>query len=129
MAKEYNRHIFAVPNSPVDQRSQGGNMLIKQGAHVVTSAKDILDYFFKAKHEELIFCTQNRKNLKNRIKLTSINDIKNEILRVLDAYSVTFEENMDYIDSSPTNTLQGIVELELEGKIKRVYGNVMKLIS
>ena len=128
MAKEYNRHIFAVPNSPVDQRSQGGNMLIKQGAHVVTSAKDILDYFFKSKNETLISCASERKIFKNKIKLSTVNDIKNEILRVLDAYSVTFEEIIEYIESSPTNVLQAIVELELEGKIRRIYGNVIKLI-
>lgn len=128
MAKDYRRHIFAVPNSPIDQRSQGGNMLLKQGAHVVTSAKDIFDYFFKSKNEVLIHEETNNKAFKNKIKLSSVNDIKNEILRILDAYSVTYDDIMEYIDSSPTNTLQAIVELELDGKIRRIYGNVMKLI-
>lgn len=43
LALEQNRDVFAVPGSPLDQRSEGANHLIQEGARLVTSAKDIID--------------------------------------------------------------------------------------
>ena len=40
---EQNREVFAVPGSPLDQRSEGGNHLIQQGARLITSAADIVE--------------------------------------------------------------------------------------
>jgi DNA processing protein len=42
MALEQDREVFAVPGSPLDPRAEGGNALIQQGAHLVTSSADIL---------------------------------------------------------------------------------------
>lgn len=43
LALEQNREVFAVPGSPLDQRSEGGNHLIQQGARLITGAEDIVD--------------------------------------------------------------------------------------
>jgi DNA processing protein len=37
------REVFAVPGSPLDPRAEGTNDLLKQGATLVTSARDIVD--------------------------------------------------------------------------------------
>jgi len=42
MATEQDREVFAVPGSPLDPRAEGGNSLIQQGAHLITSADDVL---------------------------------------------------------------------------------------
>ncbi|MFA6098114.1 MAG: DNA-processing protein DprA [Patescibacteria group bacterium] len=44
-ALDQNREIFAVPGNISSQTASGPNNLIKMGAHVVTSARDILDVF------------------------------------------------------------------------------------
>jgi DNA processing protein len=42
-AGEQGREVFAVPGSPLDPRSAGTNNLLKQGACLITSARDILE--------------------------------------------------------------------------------------
>ncbi|WEK50381.1 MAG: DNA-processing protein DprA [Candidatus Kaistia colombiensis] len=43
LAGEQGRAVFAVPGSPLDPRAAGTNQLIKQGAHLVTEAGDVLE--------------------------------------------------------------------------------------
>ena len=42
-ASEQGRDVFAVPGSPLDPRAEGTNRLIREGATLVTGARDILD--------------------------------------------------------------------------------------
>jgi DNA processing protein len=43
LAGEQGREVFAVPGSPLDPRSAGTNNLLKQGACLVTSARDVVE--------------------------------------------------------------------------------------
>jgi DNA processing protein len=43
LAGEQGREVFAVPGSPLDPRAAGTNNLLKQGAGLVTSARDIVE--------------------------------------------------------------------------------------
>ncbi len=42
LALENNRELFAAPGSPLDERSRGSNNLLRQGAHLVETAADVL---------------------------------------------------------------------------------------
>jgi len=43
MAGDYGREVFAVPGSPLDPRAQGCNELIRNGATLVQSARDVIE--------------------------------------------------------------------------------------
>ena len=43
LAGEMGRLVFAVPGSPLDPRAAGSNRLLKDGAILVTEARDVLD--------------------------------------------------------------------------------------
>jgi len=43
-ALEQNREVMVVPGSPLDPRAKGGNRLIKQGATLVESAEDVMQW-------------------------------------------------------------------------------------
>ena len=43
LALEYGRDVFAVPGSPLDPRSRGGNDLLRQGAILTETAQDVLN--------------------------------------------------------------------------------------
>ena len=42
LALENNRELFAAPGSPLDERCRGSNNLLRQGAHLVETAADVL---------------------------------------------------------------------------------------
>jgi DNA processing protein len=42
LALEQGREVFAVPGSPLDPRAEGGNLLIQQGATLITGAADVI---------------------------------------------------------------------------------------
>ncbi len=44
-ARKYERKVFAVPGPITSENSKGTNWLIKEGATMVSSAKDILEYY------------------------------------------------------------------------------------
>jgi len=44
LAGELGRLVFAVPGSPLDPRAAGSNDLLKQGATLVTEARDVIDH-------------------------------------------------------------------------------------
>ena len=44
-AKKFKRKVFAVPGPIISRLSQGTNLLIKEGAEIVTGAKDVLEYY------------------------------------------------------------------------------------
>jgi DNA processing protein len=43
LALEQNREVLAVPGSPLDPRAAGSNNLLKQGARIVTEARDVIE--------------------------------------------------------------------------------------
>lgn len=48
LALEQNREVFAVPGSPLDPRAEGTNHLIREGAHLITSAADVIEQLIDA---------------------------------------------------------------------------------
>lgn len=55
LALEAGREVFAVPGSPLDPRARGGNDLIRQGAHLVETAEDVLAQLPDAPREAPLF--------------------------------------------------------------------------
>lgn len=64
------KEVFAVPNHPLDLRSQGCNMLLKNGAFLVESASDFLSVYSQVANRS-IFTQQKQK--KSFIKFDGCN--------------------------------------------------------
>lgn len=116
LAKKFNRQVFAVPNSPLDARSQGTNNLIKNGAIVVTYASDILNAFFKKE----LFSPEEIDTATFRYTVDS--DIKSTILKLLDTYAIKIDELTNCINAPAGEIAAVLVELEMSGLIKRTLG-------
>lgn len=119
-ALEQGREVFAVPGSPLDQRAQGTNGLLRSGATLVQTPEDVLEGIenqFSAP-EELAFpfeaqtATQAPIDSASMTKNEAINDL---ILGLLSPSPVQIDE-LVRLSGAPTSAVAtAVLELELGG--------------
>ncbi|MGN1330769.1 MAG: DNA-processing protein DprA [Clostridia bacterium] len=110
-----NKPIFCIPHSIYNKYGMIPNDLIKKGANLVTSSKDILDYYKK----------QNI-NLDLEESKTTYN---NEILEILKKEILNKEEISKKLNKSISQVNQELTLLELEGLITEEYGKGYRIIE
>jgi len=113
-ALDQNREVFAVPGSIFSETSKGSNILLKKGAHLITSAEDILEILdFK----KIIECNENKKIIpeseEEKIILSTLND---EPLHI-DAISRSVNMNVSKLSSA-------LMLMEMKGMVKNLGGNM-----
>ena len=128
LALEYNRELMAVPGSPLDPRAKGCNQLIKQGAHVVEEAADIVQVVNSSKLHLRLSETQPSLFTQGAVSESDIADAHTKILEKISPTAVSIDELLEQCDLSAA-TLQGaLLELELAGTIRRVVGGKVALV-
>ncbi len=125
------REIFAIPGSPLDSRAAGPNQLIKDGAHLVSSAENILNIidnetsfrFFDSYAQEEQFDALTLK-----IAETEINIARKTLLEKLSPQATHIDVLIRETGLAPyiVNTI--LMELEIAGKIERFAGQYVSLI-
>ena len=134
-AAERGREVMAIPGNPMDSRAVGCNSLIKDGAHLVRDAYDIINIVketdlempsFKmrtpARQTEITFVD---KSMAKEIKCAKT--IMEDLLS-FDATEVDELIRRCHLSASIVNI--ALLELELSGKVVRAFGNrVMKVYS
>lgn len=130
IALQQNREIFAVPGFPLDPRYQGTNYLLKQGAHLLESARDIIEVVENSKIKRYSLFEQENKfltieKIKKREDFTEklLTQARSEIIKLVSVSPTSVDEIISTTKISSTAVLTAIVELELAGKVIRHYGN------
>jgi len=136
-ALEQGRDIFAVPGSPIDDRSGGPNRLIKEGAFLTENAEDIINVLATANHQAIktykneIFKDIVLDNKKNNDDIPENKADKTEtpLIEFLTPEGVYVDEiiRLSGFDSAKVNL--ELLELEMSGKIERQTGNKVALIK
>ncbi len=125
-ALDLGREVMAVPGHPFDGRAAGCNFLIRDGATLVRTAKDVID--------ALALQTQQQSGKKvtpppnrNKVMDTSTAEAHAKILNLLGSAAVT--EDLVIRDSGlPARTVsQHLMDLELQGRIERQPGGLLSL--
>ncbi|MBP3463712.1 MAG: DNA-processing protein DprA [Clostridia bacterium] len=110
-----NKPIFCIPHSIYNKYGKIPNDLIKKGANLVTSSKDILDYY---KKQNINLDLEESKSTYN-----------NEILEILKKEILNKEEISKKLNKSISQVNQELTLLELEGLITEEYGKGYRIIE
>ena len=130
MAGEQGRDLFAVPGHPLDGRAAGPNHLIKEGAHLVASADDILEILrdFSGSHmRDIQFEQKTFSPLK--IEEDIPDTLRSDILSHLSFTPVTVDELIRTCDVNISAMQSVLLELELAGRVKRLPGGRITLLE
>jgi len=131
-AAEQNRDVFVVPGSPMDPRYRGSNILIRNGATLVTAPQDILDvlnesyrYVMKEAAFEQGQAEEQDNYLGDLLETDSktAEDLSKKIMNHLSSAPISLDELIRECSYSSSIVLSALLELELAGKITRHPGN------
>jgi len=125
-ALDLGRDVMAVPGHPFDGRAAGCNFLIRDGATLVRSAKDVIDALaLPTQHGAKEKTPPPRERTK--VMDSSTAEAHAKILNLLGSSAVT--EDLVIRDSGlPAQTVsQHLMDLELQGRIERQPGGLLSL--
>ncbi len=130
-AGEQGREVLAVPGSPLDPRCRGGNRLLKDGAHLVESAEDIIAALspLSGRIEEPNQSGPfNYDNEALSDDAEALRQARLSVLSLLDPHPVAVDELRRRCHLSPGMLQTVLLELELAGRIERHYGNKVSAV-
>lgn len=117
LALDYNREVMAVPGNITNPNALGPNLLIKQGAKVVTRSEDILEAFGLTQDTLL-----SEKDFELASLSTAERSLYDLLIEPLARDDITPPEGMSV---SEVNTL--LSAMELKGLIKEEYGEIRRI--
>lgn len=144
LVHEYDRILFAVPGSPLDPRSRGGNMLLRNGAILTENIHDILpelppdmpDYSpapwaIKQQNTLGFYDTPSAWNVPHTSSSAQEEDLDfiiETLHPLLSVTSVTVDEVVSRCQFSVSAVLSALTELELGGVLEFVPGGRVALL-
>ena len=115
-----NRQLFAVPGNINSKKSKGTNLLIKNSeAKLIQNVDDVLCEL-NLKNENNTSIERNYDNL-NEKELKIINLLSQDILHV--------DKISDECNLNPSDTLINLLNLELNGLIRKLPGNFYQIVE
>ena len=129
LANELGRVVFAIPGSPLDPRCEGTNNLIKNGATLVTGARDILDVLgpMSSLAPPVPFAASEPSHDDLGSVETSDSD-RRKILDALGPTPVHVDELIVYTGATPAQIWLVLLELDIAGRLQRHSGGAVSLL-
>lgn len=129
-AADQGREVFAVPGSPLEARSEGPNLLLRDGATLIRHAGDILEAI--TRHPPTL-AERGRAGFSGPVPaLPAEQDLaraRAEVVPCLTVTAVTVDEIIRQCQLSFAVVSMILLELELAGRLERHPGNRVSLLS
>jgi DNA processing protein len=142
LAQEASRELFAAPGSPLDPRCRGSNDLIRQGAHLVETAADVLanlpehprqrglgrDPLFRsiAPDEAAEPAATPLAPPESGLEL---GQARRQVVELLGPSPLPVDDLLRHCQFSPAAVMAVLLELELAGRVETLPGNRVALIG
>ena len=130
-ALDQGREVMAVPGHPMDARASGCNMLIRDGATLVSSAQDVLEALAPlaaTQQPELSLVIPEAPQKDNR-SLRETADLHSQILSRLGPSPLAEDQLIRDLGRPAAKITPALVELELDGSIDRAPGGLLTRAS
>lgn len=115
LALEQGREVFAVPGSVLSSNSRGVNSLLRQGAHLVTEPRDLLDVLWPGRVDI--------PSPKPRGKAPpDLDPVEAELLRLVGEYPASLDDLVRKSGLTPSEVSATLLHLELAGLVSRLPG-------
>jgi DNA processing protein len=82
LAKKYARKVFAVPNPLTSAVSQGVTQLLKEGAILVGSAQDVLQYYGMAPKRDLGMPKSRLREIEDELEQKIVEQLEKEAMAI-----------------------------------------------
>jgi DNA processing protein len=127
LAGEMGRLVFAVPGSPLDPRAAGTNGLLKDGAILVTEAKDVLDHL-----APLVGAPPPPSDFDEPPDFSSAappgDGDRDKVLEALSPVPTAIDEVIRHTGLHPAQVFMVLLELDLAGRLERHPGGKVSLL-
>ena len=129
MAGEQGREVFAVPGNPLDPRAEGTNGLIKQGATLVTEARDVI-----AALEPILGrgidhpAEEPAPEAPAPLDSEPGADERSRIIALLGPTPTTLDDLVRLSHTPPAIVRTVLLELEIAGRLERHGGGLVSLV-
>ena len=127
LAGEQGREVCAIPGSPLDPRCRGSNRLIREGAHLVENADDVINILhglFQTQLETPIGPEYQGLPL-DEVTSKQLSEARPQVLQFLDATPTAVDEIIRQCQFSPSVVMTILLEAELAGSVDRYPGNLV----
>lgn len=128
LAGELGRLVFAVPGSPLDPRAAGTNGLLKEGAILVTEARDVLDQLAPLLGRP----SPAPEKLEEPPDFSSApepaDDDRSRVIESLGPVPVQIDEVIRHTGLHPAVVFMILLELDLAGRLERHSGSAVSLL-
>ena len=129
IARDQGREVFAVPGSPMDPRARGGNDLLRQGAVLTESARDVLDHLagFGGLFQPLpppVEPADSDYSAGER----EIRAAHEQVLALLGAAPTAVDDLVRRCQLCSAAVMAALLELELAGRVETLPGNRIVLL-
>ena len=122
-ALDQGRDVLAVPGHPFDARASGCNMLIRDGATLVRSAKDVIEALTPLAPTQQMLPMDEPATQNSDLRDTS--DLHMQILSRLGPSPVAEDQLIRDLKTSAADITPVLLDLELDGQIARQDGGLL----
>jgi DNA processing protein len=128
LAGEMGRIVFAVPGSPLDPRAEGANGLLKDGATLVTGARDVIEQIAPLLKRPLPPPDRLDEPTDFTNSPAPADTDRERVVEALGPTPVSVDELIRHTGLHPAQIFMILLELDLAGRLERHAGGMVSLL-